>query len=403
MTAPRRGTAPRRVRWLYHFTDFRSGALLATLPLTGVRMGEVLRGAADGEATVPLTERTLRRDPFGATLPRRSCMWAERQQIERGGRVIESSVLWGGIVMRRVRRRSARAMTLGLVTWESYLAHRLVGDYRPVQADKFTIMRTLIASAITQPVIAGLGLPEVPPHLAPLATVAGPTSGVLADRTYLASSLKPVLEAASELGKSGSGFDWRLVPYRDAGGQFRVRLDLGYPRLGRVEPAGIRWADDRNDSRAGWLLDYTLTEDGSGTLNKVTALGEGNGPDQLRATALSGPTDRDELTYGYPLWEGSLGSSTQDDRTQDTVNTKARGALLAGFAAETQLTGVKVRGDLAPDVTRYTLGDDGTFDLAETTTGEPTRIIGQIIGRTIEPAQRGRTEQVTLDVQGRAA
>lgn len=400
MTAPRRGTAPRRVRWLYHFTDFRSGLLLATLPLRDVRMSEVKGGAADGQGVVPLTDAVLRRDPFRATTPRRCVMWAERQEVERGGRVLDARVLWSGIVMRRSRKRSARAMTLGMVTWESYFKQRIVGDATHTQVDKHTIMRSLFVGGITQPAIAGTTYTD--PHTA---TLADPVAlgGVLADRTYTASALKPVLEAATELGNSGTGLDWRLVPYRDPGGQFRVRLDLGTPRLGRIAPPDVRWTDDDNDTRAGWLLDYTLTEDGSGTRNRVTALGEGNGPTQLRGVAVTGPTDRDEWAYGYPIYEGSLGSSTADDKTQDTVDSKARGALLAGMAAEVQLSGIKVRGDLAPQVTRYAVGDDGTFDLAATTTGQPTRIIGQIVGRTIEPAQRGSTETVTMDVQGRAS
>lgn len=403
MTAPRgRLTPARRARWLYHFTDFRSGTLLATLPLRDVRLSEVLGAPSDGEAVVPLTAQVLRRDPFRATVTRRTVMWAERQEVERAGRVVASSIMWSGIVMRRTRKRSDRAMALGLVTWESYLKHRLIAyDAVHTQVDKHAILRALLYYVDEQPYLNNL-LPEpsnwFDPHTTYL-TNAGALGGVKADRTYLGSALKPVLEAAQELAASGSGFQWRLVPYRDAGGMFRLRLDVGTPRLGRVTPVDVRWTDDHNDTRAGYLLDYTITEDGSSTRNRLIALGEGTGPDQLRGEAVA----VDEYLAGYPIYEGSLGSSTQDLRTQQSVDEHAAGALAAGRAAETQLTGIKVRGDLAPDLTRYTLGDDGTFDLAATTTGQPTRLVGQIVARTIQPAQRGRTEQVTLDVQGRAA
>jgi hypothetical protein len=293
-------------------------------------------------------------------------------------------------------------MTLGLVTWESYFKHRLITyDRTHTQVDKHEILRDLLAQGAEQPYLNNF-FPEPPawgdPHTNLLYDPVT-LSGVLADRTYLASALKPVLEAATELAASGGGFQWHITPYRDAYGLFRLRLDVGTPRLGRPAPIDVRWSDDENDTRAGWLLDYTLVEDGSNTRNRIIALGEGSGPTQLRGEAVH----IDEYLAGYPIYEGSLGSSTQDDRTQDTVDSKADGALLAGRAAEVQLSGIKVRGDLAPNLTRYTLGDDGTFDLAATTTGQPTRIVGQIIGRTIEPAQRGRTEQVTLDVQGRLA
>lgn len=402
LTAPRRGSAPRRVRWLYHFTDFRSGLLLGTLPLRDVRMSEVLGAPSDGEAVVPLDDRSIRRDPFRATIPRRSVLWAVRQEVERGGRVVDERVLWSGIVMRRERKRAARSMNLGLVTWESYYKHRLIGfDRFHSQVDKHAILADLIAQGSEQPYLNNY-FPVPPSWSDPHLTGIGqgvPNGGVLADRTYLASSLKPVLEAAQELAASGSGLQWRLVPERTAQGVYRMRLAVGTPRLGRVQPADVRWTDDDNDTRAGWLLDYTLTEDGAATRNRVIALGEGTGPDQLRGEAV----DIDEYLAGYPILEGSLGSSTQDLRTQQSVDEHAEGALAAGKAAEVQLTGVTVRGDLAPNLTRYSLGDDGTFDLASTTTGQSTRVVGQIVARTITPAQRGRTEQVALDVQGRAA
>src|SRR5205085_8026242 len=101
---------------------------------------------------------------------------------------------------------------------------------------------------------------------------------------------------------------------------------------------------------------------------------------------------------GYPVYETSLMSSTQDDRTQDTVDSKALGALRTGFAGQLKVTGIKVRGDLAPQVYTYQLGDDITLKVDESINGRPATIVGQLVGRTIEPPQQGRTETVTMDV-----
>lgn len=376
----------------------RSGLLLATLPLRDVSLSQVLKGAAAGSATVPITDAVLRRDPFRATTPRRTCMWAEREEIEPGGRVVESHVPWGGVVMRRARKRAGRGIALDLVTWESYWQRRKIGYAKFVQADRFVIMRQLATWAARQP--DGV----IMPHLLPT-TVAGNLSGDLMDRTYDPLAEKPVLEAATQLGNAGDGFDWRLVPYRDtdANQTFRVRLDLGYPRLGRVAPADLRWSDDDNDTRSGQLLDYTLTEDGSAVNNLVSVLGKGSGPTQLRSGIDAAEVGRDEVgVYGYPLYEGTLTGAANDLETQDALDRHVRGAMLAGLASEFQLSGIEVRGDLAPAVTLYQVGDDGTFDLDASTTGQPVRVIGQITGRTIKPAQQGRTERVTMDVQGTA-
>jgi hypothetical protein len=401
---------PRLVQWRYHFTDARRGTLISTLPLRGVSLSEVLSGAADGTGEVPLADIVQRADPFSATIPRRCCVWAERREIDPATRLVAASdVLWGGIIKKRTRSLLGRSMKLDMVTWASYFQSRLVGDSYNVQRDKFTIFRALLAAACAQPLVDGAdpGFYGDSPHTALLQPPLAPTnlSGVLADRTYLASDLKPVLEALTELSASGAGFDWRLAPVMRTPGDFTtlaVRLDLGYPRLGRTAPADLRWSTDTADGRSRWgyVSDLTITEDGSAVANRITAVGAGTGPDQIRAVADSTQTSRNEMLAGYPLYESSLNSSTSEDRTYDTVYGKAMGALLAGFAGETVLSGIKVRGDLAPTVTSYAPGDDLTVKVGEGLTGRPVIFVGQLTGRTIEPAEPGRTETVTLDVQG---
>lgn len=405
---------PRLVRWRYHFTDFRSGRLLATLPMTDTTFDTVLSGASSASGTVPLaSEAVRRRDPFGSTVPRRSCLWAERQERDPATRtVIDTRIMWGGVIMGRARQHAARTMKLTAVSWESYLQRRLSGDSTWAAADKFLIMRWLVSEGFMQPTSTGL-YPSMSPHTAGLDyALAGAlpsppwnTSGVVADRTYLAADLKPVLENCLELSRSGAGFDWRLVPEWGTPGDLttlRVRLDMGYPRLGRTAPADLRWSTERADMRSRWgyVDDLTIAEDGGGVHNRVTALGEGTGPNQLRAVVDSSTTTRDESAAGYPVYEASLGSSTQDLRTQDSVTGHARGALLAQLSSETKVSGIKVRGDLAPTVFMYDVGDDATLRIGETTTGQTTQIIGQIVGRSISPPEQDTTEQVTLDIQG---
>jgi hypothetical protein len=376
--------------------------------MTGVSLGDVLSGPAAGSGVIPIASEQVRaRDPFGATIPRRSCCWAERQEILPGVGVVASEVPWAGIVVGRERALSGRGMKISMITWPGYLQSRLTPTLAFRQVDKLEIFRRLLDRGLEQPYVdtpdPGF-YPPTSPHTSPLEVLSGPLSGNLADRTYLESDLKPVLEALSELASSEDGFDWRIVPFMGTPGDltsFRVRADLGYPRLGRVAPVDLRWSSDPEDVRQRWgfVQDLTITENGSAVKNRITAMGAGTGEDQIRATAVN----YNEWAAGYPLWEGSLNSSTGDDRTYETVYGKAQGALVSGAASEIRLSAIKVRGDLAPVVTSYGLGDDITIRVGETTTGRPATITGQLTGRTIEPAEQGRTEMVTLDVQGTVA
>lgn len=406
---------PRRIRYRYHFTDFRLGRLITTLPMRDVSLSDVLSGAAAGSGTVPLSRQVIARDPFSATVTRRSICWAERQVIDPAAGVVGSTVPWAGLVLKRTRQYAGRGMKLDMVTLPGYFDRRLVGDRSFTQRDKFDIFRTILSDATYQPTVdtAEPGFYGNSPHTYPLNAfdgsgnlTAGPTSGILADRTYLASDLKSALSALTELGNSGDGFDWHLTPYMGTPGDLSSlawRLDLGYPRLGRVAPPDLRWSTDRADRRQrwGWVQDLTITEDGSAVNNRVTAVGSGTGPDQIRATADSTQAaGHNEMRAGYMLYEGQVGGSSNDDRTYDTVYGKAYGALLAGFASEVQVSGIKVRGDLHPTLDAYALGDDLTIRVGDAATGVPTTIIGQLIGRTIDPPEQGRTERVTLDIQG---
>lgn len=400
-----------RLRYRFHFADFVSGTPLAMLPLRDAKLSEVLSGASDGSGVLPLNSATvLRQDPFRATIPRRTTCWAERIVLDPQNRIVSTSYPWGGVVMGRQRSRSGQSLALQMVSWAGYFQRRLVRDQTHVQADRFDVFRAILDDACSPPLHLNNSYPEPLPTPFPLSSLPymnqQDAGGTKIDRTYLYSDLKPALEEMRSLGAT-AGFDWRLYPYREeasyAAGLFRVGLALGYPRLGRVAPADLVWSDDENDSDAGQLFDYTIVEDGQGVNNRVVALGEGQGPTQLRTEVSGQFIGRDELLYGYPLWEGSLKGSTSDLRTQATLDAHARAGLAAGFAGETRLSGVRIRGDLMPTLDRWNVGDDGTFRIGSSTTGQPTTIVGQIVARTIEPPQQGRPERVTLDLQGTTA
>lgn len=382
-----------RVRWLYHFTDMLNNRLLATLPMAGASFTEVLSGVGSAEGSVPLTSAKVRqKDPWSATIPRRSVCWAQRVTYDPvTGQAVEAPVLWAGPVVTRTRSRNGRAMQLGMISWAGYFAHRLLTtDLNYAASDKLVIFRAILYNAL---LAVGGGVPVSMPNL---------TGGPVAQRTYLASDLKPTLETLQQLAASGDGFDWRLRHLRaaDAAGTFSAVVDAGYPRLGRIMPADLVWSSDDNDSRYGQLLDYTIREDGSNVHNRITALGSGTGPLQLRSTVTAADVGRDELGYGYPLWESSLGGATNELTTQAALDQHAYGAMLQGLAGEVEVDNITVRGDLNPVVTSYQLGDDVTLRLADDVSpGQGLIIVGKLVGRKMTPATPSSTEKVTMTLQ----
>jgi len=369
------------------------------------------------------TGSKLRLDANGAWTARQAAQWLERaadRPIEFIEQPCFAEASQGAALHRRMEdtlRGLSEDYTTPLALDESLVGANdverwLAAGWRGIQSDRTErIYPPPELMTYVEPAVPGTTYyadnpyPTVaPPHFL-LSRTIGVLSGVRTDRSYLASDLKPVLTALADLAAADDGFDWRLRPVQLTAGDlstFRLRLDLGYPRLGRVAPPDLRWSTDPADSRSRWgfVSGGTLTEDGSAVDNRKTALGGGTGSDQIRQTVDASQVARDEFAGGYPIYEGGVSSSTSDDRTKKAVQAKARGALLAGFASEVTVSGLKVRGDLAPTLAQYDLADDGTFRVGESTAGAPTTIIGQITGRTVEPAERGRVESVTLDVQG---
>lgn len=386
-----------RVRWRYHFLDFLTGNPLAVLPMRSVKLDEVLSGASSGSGEVPLTSPQVQgQDPRAATQPRRSLCFAERQRLDpMSGTIASTSVPWAGLVMGRTQTLGGRGLALKLVTLASYWTRRTVKDHSWADADPLEVQRALFVEACA---CAWDG--STPPVFEQLVSASPSAAGaVLTTREYLADDGTPALDAGSKVADE-CGFDWRVLPFYDAdAGRFRVRLDQGYPRLGRVAPPDLRWSADRNRSRYGFAASGDIVEDGSNADNRVTALGEGSGPTQLRSTA----TSQAEIDGGYPIYESIASSSGLDLRTTAAVQQHSTGVLIAGLAGEVRVSGIQVRGDLEPDLSSYVVGDDVQVTIRDRLTGEPVSVLGQLVGRSITPAEQDGTEIVTMDVQGTAA
>lgn len=377
MTSP----APLSVQWRYTFCDLLTRTPLAVLPLLDADLTEVIGGAGDGTAKVSLSsERIRRRDPWSATTPRRTILYAQRLLL-RGGRVVASPPLWHGIVWGRTR--SGTSMALKMSTPESYYAWRIMGDKRWTGADDAIMMRELFQLAEA----------ESSGHLS--LRYSAPAAGVTSDREVLRADRKTFLEIATSIASAGNGLDWRFLPGVDpATGAFTTTLEVA-PRLGRTGLAELTWQTRSRGRAQNEVIGYELEEDGTNVPNRVHALGDGQGENQLYTVVNAADVGNAEVANGYPLLEAVLPGGTSY-KTVATLDRHARGKLLAAQQHEARITGLTVRGDRAPTVDRYTLGDELTLLLADPLHPAPLTARGRLVARRYLPNQPGRTEKVAM-------
>jgi hypothetical protein len=376
-----------RLGWRYTFCDLLTRTPLARLPVLDAELGETIGGPANGSGRVPLVAPEVRAaDPWGATQQRRTLMVAQRV-LTVGDRETASPVLWAGIVWKR--ERANRSLQLTLATVESYWGRRITpADRTFAAADDALIQRTILADAEATP-YGGLGV-----------TLGAASVGTVSDRTVIAADLKYVLETMQSVA-TAAPFEWRITPGIDlTTGAFTLTLTQAR-LLGGAPTGALAWVSQPGQRATNEVLGYSLAEDGANVPNSVTGLGGApGGGAPLRSVVTSADLGRDELLDGYPLLESTLGSSTTDLLTQNSLDRHTRQELAAMRDGEVQITGLTVRGDLGWTTERYGLGDTVTLRLADDLHPYPLELSGRIAARTIRPAQPGRAESVAMTLVG---
>lgn len=131
-----------------------------------------------------------------------------------------STVLWGGIVVKRERSFESMGVSLTLVTVEHYLDSVYVGDHSYSNRDQCEIVKDLVSSTLNG-------------HRFVLSVEAS-SSSIRRDRTYKASSDKTLLSVLQELSNVRSGPEW-CTSWRADNGRYLPVLTVA-DRLGSVTP-----------------------------------------------------------------------------------------------------------------------------------------------------------------------
>lgn len=175
-----------------------------------------------------------------------------------------STVLWGGIVVKRERTLQGSGLSLTVVTVEHYLDSVYVKDHVYSNRDQCEIVKDLVSSTLNG-------------HRFMLSVEAFPSS-IRRDRTYEESSDKTLLSVLQELSNVQNGPEW-CTSWRVVDGGYMPVLTVA-DRIGSVTP--VTTFDESVMTAFEIVEDYTS---GYGA-NMVWAVGDTTGEDRLRSDVM---------------------------------------------------------------------------------------------------------------------
>ena len=176
-----------------------------------------------------------------------------------------STVLWGGIVVKRERTLQGSGLSLTVVTVEHYLDSVYVKDHTYSNRDQCEIVKDLVSRTLEG-------------HRFMLSVEASP-SIIRRDRTYEESSDKTLLSVLQELSNVQNGPEW-CTSWRVDDGRYVPVLTVA-DRIGSTVP--VTTFDESVMTSFKVLEDYTA---GYGA-NMVVAVGDTTGENQLRSDVMA--------------------------------------------------------------------------------------------------------------------
>lgn len=175
-----------------------------------------------------------------------------------------STVLWGGIVVKRERTLQGSGLTLTVATIEHYLDNVYVKDHTYSNRDQCEIVEDLVSSTLEG-------------HRFMLSVESSP-SRIRRDRTYEESADKTLLSTLQELSNVQNGPEW-CTSWRIIGSRYVPVLTVA-DRIGSITP--VTTFDESVMTSFRVVEDYT---NGYGA-NMVWAVGDTTGEDQLRSDVM---------------------------------------------------------------------------------------------------------------------
>lgn len=330
--------------YTYTIHDLLTNAMLCEIPLTNVRYGKKLcdAGAMTGTFTVDIASNPSRivKDPYDVTTPCRRCLYVWRDEVPQ----------WGGIIWTRKWDSRTRQVQIGCGDWWSYFDHRKVLPVLtlPINPTFDVANKVVTYTAIDQNTIARNLVALAQTHTGGALGIV-PSDTVLSlinrDRTYRGYETQDVGTALRQLAGVINGPDMMFdVGPLDASGRPTRVFRQGAPWLGQQGSAWV-W------EYGGNIVDYTWPSDGSRFASRTFAAGTGT----VEGTPIAVSEDTSIYARGFPLTEAEASYSTVSDPAtlQQHADADQQAARLPVV-----LPVLQVRGDMAPTVGEWGMGDD---------------------------------------------
>lgn len=392
----------------------------APFPLSGVQFSVLARGVGEMKASIQLADPTVRlMGPWDKFVDRKTGIVVVRTVTQPNG-LKTHTVPFHGILWSSPKNPETGRMECTFQTVESGWARRLITGPPPLgqhaadgtplpdvtwhQQDQAQIVRDLLNPQIFSQI--GNVVNQFPGWINVDAPVAN--MGVPRDMTYPRGSETNLLTAHQDRSKIINGYEWYTTQKVQVGvdalsaSSFRCVFVWGYPRLGRQYEEGdaVPRFSYFTDGR-GNVSSINYVQDGKGVSNVVWGTGAGFNDDNLRVIS----TYTDDWINGFLITEDRYSNS--DVSIEQTLQDQTNSRLIQGYANESFIGSVTIRGDLFPYFDSYNIGDDCLFttddwtwpDNADGTRG--VTYISRIMGWKVTPPEGNQSEIVDLVLAGR--
>jgi hypothetical protein len=408
-------TTEQEVRWIYWAVAYLDGdptVIGGPLPLSGVKMSEIIRGVGQLDASLQLTDPDVRAlDPWSLIIDGKTGIVAVRQFYDTASGAWFDSYLWHGTVLRSPIDPITGRMAITALTVEGNWARWLI-----TKANTWTsVDQQQIAADLLDPSKFSL-IPLGAGRFTGWINVDPPTTptGVLRTFAYAdrqETGLLDAHQARSQL--QTNSYEWTTGVKVLAGADgasastFRLQYLLGYPRLGRKVTDEVPVPRFTLDTRgSGNVLSYRYERDRTNVPNVVWGRGNGYEDQQIKAQVQNTDAQgNNEWDYGFLRSEVRF--SDPDVSDVNTLTAYCYRLMWDRLGSSKFLTALKVSGNTPPYFGTYSKGDDLILQTNDLTwpsdrynSDGNVEITSRIFGWTITPPQGEQSEQIELVVAG---